>query len=207
MKTITFLLSAVLALCWLPSAAQTKYYQIPQTFYESGYTYQCDIVGLVFLYNKANKWTYEKMRYKATGKIVDFSRDKVLPVLVKDNWTRAKCAEIVTNAFSYEEALRVQQLPPVSITMYVNPATGKVDEVMFIFANFNAWATIPVSVFRKIEVGIKSQVWFTPTDTGKTFNYILTDYDGMPKPIAPASTTTSTTPSKPIKPTPPTNDY
>jgi hypothetical protein len=206
MKTITFLLSAVLALCWLPSAAQTKYYQTPQTFYESGYTYQCDIAGLVYLYNKANKWTYERVRYKSTGKIVDFSRDKVLPVLVKDNWTRAKFAEIVTNAFTYEEALRVQQSIPVSVTMCVNSTTGKVDEVMFNFANFEAWATIPVSVFRKIEVGIKSQIWFTPTDTGKTFNYIFRAYDGKPEPIAPASTTTSTTPSKPTKPTAPTNN-
>jgi glucan phosphorylase len=106
MKTRTFLLSAILALCWLPSAAQTKYYNTTKTFYESGYTYQADVEGKhVRLYNKANKWTYEPQRDKATGQTVNV--EPLLPVLADDYWTRPKCFDIVDRAFTYEQALRV----------------------------------------------------------------------------------------------------
>ena len=38
--------------------AQTNYYTTTKTFYESDYTYQCDVAAsrFVSLYNKSNKW-------------------------------------------------------------------------------------------------------------------------------------------------------
>ena len=38
--------------------AQTNYYTTTKTFYESGYTYQCDVrvSGFIALYNKSNTW-------------------------------------------------------------------------------------------------------------------------------------------------------
>jgi hypothetical protein len=194
-----------MALSCIFVSAQTKYYNATKTFYESGYTYQCDVKSkLVTLYNKANKWTYVEQLDKTTGEYADI--DRLLPVLVDDDWTLPKCREIVTNAFTYNEALRVQNTPTVTVAMCINSTTGKVEEVFFEFSSIDAFATIPVSVYRKIETDLKSQVWFTPTATGKTLNYIFRWFGGMPKPIAPASTTTSTTPSKPIKPTPPTKN-
>jgi hypothetical protein len=68
--------------------------------------------------------------------------------------------------------------------MYINSTTGKIEEVLFGFSSIGAFATIPVSVYRKIETDLKSQVWFTPTATGKTLNYIFRWFDGMPTPIA-----------------------
>ena len=44
-------------------SAQTNYYSQDKTFYEEGYTYQCDLTegaGLVNLYNKDSKYIYVK---------------------------------------------------------------------------------------------------------------------------------------------------
>ena len=61
----------------------------------------------------------------------------------------------------------------LTIAMYISPTTGKVMEVNFQFTTFNPAATIPLSVCRQIETNLKNNVWFTPTDYGKTLNYIF----------------------------------
>ena len=43
------------------------------------------------------------------------------------------------------------------ITMCINSDTGKVDEVEFSFMNFGTYATIPISVYRKIETDLKEK--------------------------------------------------
>lgn len=58
------------------------------------------------------------------------------------------------------------------ITMCINSDTGKVDEVEFSFINFGTYATIPISVYRKIETDLKEKVWYIPTEEGKKLNYI-----------------------------------
>ena len=51
----------------------------------------------------------------------------------------------------------------------VHAPDGKVD---FDFVTFNPFATIPVSVYRQIEIQLKEKVWFVPTEFGKGLNYI-----------------------------------
>ena len=41
--------------------------------------------------------------------------------------------------------------------MCINSDTGKVDEVEFSFMNFGTYATIPISVYRKIETDLKEK--------------------------------------------------
>ena len=153
--------------------AQNNYYIATKTFKESGYTYQCDVPSykLVTLYNKENKWTYVNQVYKDTGKPFIMPNEGI--ELVKDdNWTDAKCSSIVNAAFSSDEKLHVRGRELI-ISLVINSSTGKVDEVYFNFVNFGPYATIPVSVFRKIEVELKKNVWFNPTSEGKKLNYIL----------------------------------
>lgn len=53
MRTIFLLL--FISLFMVDLSAQTNYYSQDKTFYEEGYTYQCDVTegaGLVNLYNK-----------------------------------------------------------------------------------------------------------------------------------------------------------
>ncbi len=162
-------------------AAQTNYYTDTKTFNENGYIYQCDVTTSksVTLYNKTNKWIYIDQIIKNTGAIYIMPEAGV-QLLDRDNWTRAKRFEIVNNAFSASEKQRVKGRDFV-ISMYINPETGKVDEVDFAFVNFNPYATIPISVYRKIEVELKKGVWFTPTTEGKKLNYILYWWGQEPK--------------------------
>ena len=152
--------------------AQTNYYTSTKTFNESGYVYQCDVSAskMVTLYNKSNRWTYVEQIYTSTGKPfvmpmsgIDLTED--------DTWTRIKYHSIVKEAFTATEKQKVKERE-LFITLIINSSTGKVDEVYFEFGNFGPYATIPVSVFRKIEMELKKNIWFTPTAEGKKLNYI-----------------------------------
>ena len=162
-----------MAFCCIYTSAQTNYYTQTKTFYEDGYTYQCDLrgSGFVTLYNKENKWTHVEEIYKDTGKHfvmpeagIDLTED--------DTWTYDKCRSIVVEAFTTEQKLKVKGRE-IFITMFINTDTGKVDEVNFEFVTVGGYATIPVSVYRKIELKIKKNIWFTLTEEGRKLNYIF----------------------------------
>ena len=63
---------------------------------------------------------------------------------------------IVNSAFSASEKQRIKG-HDFNIIMYINSSTGKVDEVSFEFHKSDPFATIPVSVYRKIETEIKKK--------------------------------------------------
>lgn len=170
MKTITSILWMLF--CCIYTDAQTNYYTETKTFYEDGYTYQCDLrkSGFVTLYNKDNKWTYEDEIHKDTGETFVVP-DAGIDLTEDDTWTDEKCRTIVVEAFTTEQKLRVKGRD-VYIVMCINTDTGKVDEVNFEFVNFGGYATIPVSVYRKIELEIKKNIWFKLTDEGRKLNYI-----------------------------------
>lgn len=155
-------------------AAQTNYYENDKTFYENGYTYQCDVQEgskHVTLYNKSNSLTYVDQVNRNTGEAFSIA-ESYFEQFEDDSWTRPKCNSVVNNAFSSAEKQRVKG-SRFTIIMYINPNTGKVDEVKFQFVSFRPYATIPVSVFRKIETELKNNIWFIPTAEGKKRNYII----------------------------------
>lgn len=166
----------IIALCFslIGATAQTNYYATTKTFYETGYTYQCDVLasGMVTLYNKSNQLTYVDLVYKATGKYYSPEVWEYIDTFEDDTWTKQLCHSIVNNAFSANEKARVKG-KEFTITLYISPDTGKVIEVNFMFTTFNPYATIPVSVYRKIETELKSKIWFTITAEGKKLNYIM----------------------------------
>ncbi len=171
MKIILTLVS--LLFCANSIFAQTNYYTSTKRFNENGYSYQCDVDQSkgVTLYNKNNQWTNIDQIYKSSGK--KFIMDDDCPDVIEfDTWVDPKCESIVNNAFSAVEKLRVKG-HELFISMYVSPDTGKVIDVDFFFVTFDPYSTIPVSVYRKIEIDIKQNIWFVPTDEGKKLNYIL----------------------------------
>ena len=153
MKTIFFFIC--ISLCTTYIYAQTNYYAVTKTFNENGYTYQCDVAAskTVTLYNKSNKLLFTTQSYKNTGE------------------TFSQTDEGIVAAFSASEKQRVKGHELI-ITMCINSDTGKVDEVEFSFMNFGTYATIPISVYRKIETDLKEKVWYIPTEEGKKLNYI-----------------------------------
>ena len=171
MKTIIFFICTLF--CAISLYAQNYYYSTTKTFNESGYTYQCDVRGskMATIYNSSNKWIYTYPVYKNTGE--DFVQtDEGIDLLENDNWTNAKCESIVNDALSASEKQRVKG-DMLTIIMYINSSTGKVDEVSFEFHSRDPFATIPISVYRKIENEIKKNIWFTLTAEGKSLNYIF----------------------------------
>ena len=192
MKTTTLFILALLYTINCP--AQTHYYLEPKTFQEEGYTYQCDIKAwLVTLYNKDNKLTYEDNIDKRTGEV--FVPNGKGPHIAEETWSKPKCYSIVNQAFSPEEKARVAG-KEFTIALYINSQTGKIMEVDFNFIALerNPYTTIPVSVFRKIEVELKKNVWFTPSEEGKNMSYILlcwrqdpnvTIKNKLPQPLTP----------------------
>jgi len=152
--------------------AQTYYYNTTKTFNENGYTYQCDKAsyGIVTLYNKANQYTYAPYANKDGSPLGDLN--KLLPFIEPDNWTRQKCLSIVNNAFSAEEKKRVKGAK-VDVSMTIDTSTGKVIEVDFCFFYTNdPMGTIPVTTYRNIELALKSQIWFSLTNSGKKLKFI-----------------------------------
>lgn len=170
MKTMMILISTLFCVTYL--SAQSYYYDVTRTFHENGYTYQCDVSPskLVRLYNKENKLTYTKWVFKDTGKEPPFPYN--IDDAKDDRWTKRKCYSIVNNAFSTAEKQRTQG-EELDICMYIDSNTGKVIEVDFTFLASNPFATIPVSVYRKIELELKKNIWFTTTEEGKRMNYLV----------------------------------
>jgi hypothetical protein len=174
MKTrkLILLIAGLFYICG--ATAQTYYYNTTKTFYENGYTYQCDKPdwGLVTLYNKTNQYTYAHYVYKNGSPITDM---KILRgdvnLIADDNWTRQKCRTILNVAFSASEKQRVKG-KEFSVVMTIDTSTGNVIEVYFKFFYSNSFGTIPVSTYRKIELELKSNIWFTLTDTGKQLKFL-----------------------------------
>ncbi|WP_373801548.1 DUF5043 domain-containing protein [Bacteroides heparinolyticus] len=167
----TTIVSFMLFFCAVYTAAQTNYYTDTKTFQENGYTYQCDVsYGLVKLYNKENKLTYVRQIFKDTKEVPGFGFD--FDDVVEETWTKPKSLSIVNNAFTAEQKQRMGT-ECVGICMYISPETGKVVEVAFDFTTVSSFATIPLSVYRKIEVELKQQIWFTPTKDGKRLNHLM----------------------------------
>ena len=166
------ILSFVLVICAVYTTAQTNYYTETRLFQGDGYAYQCDVSSstVVTLYNKENKLTYVDQIFKDTKEIPGFKLGFV--DVVGDIWTRPKSFSIVNNAFTAEQKKRMKEFT-IGITMYISPETGKVIEVNFTFSKVHPFATIPVSVYRKIEVELKKQIRFTPTKEGKRLNYLM----------------------------------
>lgn len=154
--------------------AQTYYYDKTKTFTEDGYTYQCDIreSGMITLYKKGDKWIYAPQIVKSTGEIFQYEDDVPDIIETVDNNFIYTCKSIINNAFSYEEKKRVKE-DFFIFSMYVNTDSGKIEEVAFEFHQTNPCATIPVSVYRKMEVEMKQKLSFKVTEEGKKLNYIL----------------------------------
>ncbi|RHL01849.1 MULTISPECIES: DUF5043 domain-containing protein [Bacteroides] len=179
MRTLILAISTLFCVAYLH--AQTNYYATTKTFNQDGYIYQCDVraSGFVTLYNKSNKLINVYPVYKNTGESF-VQTEAGIKLLESDTWTRSKRFSIVNAAFSDSEKQMLKG-HDFYIIMYINSSTGRVDEVSFEFHKSDPFATIPVSVYRKIETEIKKDLWFTLTTEGKMLSYIFYCWAQEPK--------------------------
>ena len=170
MKTF---INLIVYLCYAACIyAQSSLYSETKQIQGDGYTYQCKVVGILAeLYNTNQQFVEQTQKNRRTGENSSI-KDSYTPKFERDTWTRPKCYSIVRNAFSEEEKQKLKG-EFLKISLYINPDTGKVTDVMFSFSKRGDFATIPIDVYRKIELELKKNIWFTPTEHGKQFNYIL----------------------------------
>ncbi len=102
--------------------------------------------GLVNLYNKDSKYIYVKLINRHTGEKKS-REEEFLNEFEEETWTKPKCRSIVNNAFSSDEKQRVKG-NKFAITMYIDPDTGKVADVEFIFLLISIH--MPLSLYRYI---------------------------------------------------------
>lgn len=162
---ITILLS-LYGLCISFAQNNTNYYLESKTFTREDYTYQCDVppYKLIKLYNKGNQLVYQDMTYKDSGNIFDG-----LAIEGPSDMYR-KMESIINGAFTEEEAATFNV--NLGITLYLNPQTGDVMEVCFDFLNQSPYSNIPVERYRDLELQLKSELKFTPSEIGRQLNFI-----------------------------------
>ena len=178
----TFITFIYLISCTLYLFAQPSYYTQTKTFTENDYIYQCDVreSGMVTLYKKGDKCIYTPQIIRSTGEHFIMYDDTPDIIETVNNDFIYTCKSIINKAFSSTEKQRVKGSKFV-LSMYINPDTGKIDEVAFEFFSIGSYATIPISVYRNIELGIKQKLSFKPTTEGKKLNYILYWIDVSPE--------------------------
>ena len=181
MKTKVKIFIIICALFTLAKvSAQTYYYNDDetlvktQTFVENGYTYESlsDFDSkITYLYNRLNSKTIAGQTCNDGSPLTEGIRFGNEKLIAKDAWTKEKCRSIVNDAFSGVEKQWLKDTG-LMVCMTIDTNTGKVVEVEFAFRSAKGFAAIPISVFRKIELDLKNNVWFTLTDAGKNLNFI-----------------------------------
>ena len=155
--------------------AQTRFYDVTRTFHESGFTYQADVLGgMVTLYNKnAGRFTTPRQTFR-DGRLISDDDRMIDDVEWETDFPMMNLAEqIVRNSLSAAERNRLRRGEYLGLRLIICSNTGNVKEVHFRFMRQSGYATIPVTTFRRMEVEIKSQVRFTPTDFGRNMNFIF----------------------------------
>ena len=157
--------------------AQTNLYPTTRTIQGNGFTFQADVRGSghVTLYNVTNRFTGTVPTFRDGSELTaEFWNSEGFPIADNSIEMDNRIATIVRNALSPSERTRViNGNGELGIVFRINPDTGRVMEVEFDFPAFCPFATIPVAVYRTIEVNLINQIQFTPTAKGRRMNYIF----------------------------------
>ena len=79
---------------------------------------------------------------------------------------------IVVSTFSPDEKRRTKN-DFFILALYANSETGVIENVDFEFVKSDPYATASVSVYRKVEVGIKQKLRLVLTAEGRKLNYLF----------------------------------
>ena len=174
-KILTIMLACTL-LC-ATASAQTFFYNVSRTFQESGFTYRADVRGnMVVLFNANNRHDFHRIQTFRDGSplTVEFRRDLASPVTPCTSTVIPIVNNIVRNALTPAERQRMGN-NHLMVYVYVNQEATTPQpptEVKFGFHNSSPFATLPVSVYRQIELELKRQVRYAPTARGRMTNFV-----------------------------------
>ena len=153
------------------------------TLYMGDYAYVCDtLMNLgIYYYNLDNHPGRGDVRYK-TGEprhLEEILADKVKHVVISDA-IHELMHSIVDNAFSKEQAALLEG-KKFSIVLNISSSDGTITDVYFKCWATDGYKSVPIEVFREIEVRLKNEVQFTLTEEGKKMNYCFLAWSQCPK--------------------------
>lgn len=164
-----------------------NYYRKDTVYVMNGYRYRCNgTKGMVKLYNAdyQNFWEEKTQVYKETGKFFDSKFGKYNPII--NNYSmNQKVLDIIDNAFTKEFVECLKNHERLTVTLFLNSETGRVEEVSFWFIPVSAYASLPISTYRNIELQLIDEISYTPSAIGKQLNYIMLSL--MRKPLGKSS--------------------
>jgi hypothetical protein len=176
-KSILIIISCLLLASGVSGQAvnpNVSYYTIAKVIEGDGFKYRCDIdeSERVTLYNANDKFTYTRLVNKDGSPIEAGARDGSIDLIEEETWSRSRSLGIVDSAFPARERAWVKG-ELLLVTMIIDSSTGKVIEVNFEFLKNTPFQQVPLSVFRKIELDLKREIWFNMTPAGKKLNYCM----------------------------------
>ena len=156
------------------AVAQTRFYDAIRTFHENGFTYQANVspAGYVTLFNKAGGRFINTRQTFRDGRLIS-EEDREISDVTSQTFTSHLARRIVRDAFSAIERSRIRRGDTLSTVLIICSNTGNIKEVHFRFPRNSSYATIPVSTYRRIELELKRQLRFTPSDFGRNMNFIF----------------------------------
>lgn len=137
-----------------------------------GYTYYIDKIGDIatYLYNANNRAWSAEMTYASGEPLPAEIPTKGQKSLNVTTIQRQTLSNIVDNSFSAEQIEKFDD-EEIFISLHISPITGHVTDVYFMFLKSEYATALPVSIYREIELAIKSSFCFEVTDFGKNLNY------------------------------------
>ena len=184
MKTTIFYVALLFA-CVTTSQAQTNYYKEDKIFKEEGYEYLCDVLEgarYVTLCNKADKYSQDDVVYKSTGEPFSspmWQGKRGLFVIEPAPTMLNEARQVVGSAFTVDEVKKFNG-HNLSIILFIDSDKGNVVGVHFNFLNIQEYANVPVSKYREIELALKENIHFTPTELGRQLKVIMIGWSQRP---------------------------
>ena len=170
MKALYFI--CCLFICNL-SFAQTKVYNASKEIKGTDYTYLCEVRNGVFVTLKNKKCVFRGLQ-----QISNVSKSEVeekdVPFLKNDDASHAQvltvCNEVLGQFFTTKMDKKHN---PLVLNLFISSETGRITDVYFCFATVQKCGEIPPEVYRDLELKLKKDVLFEPTEEGKKVNYIF----------------------------------
>lgn len=152
---------------------QTKFYTESTEFKGTDYTYLCEVRNGVFVTLKNKKCVFRGLQ-----QISNVSKSEVeekdVPFLKNDDTSHAQvltvCDEVLGQFFTTEMDKKHN---PLVLNLFISSETGRITDVYFCFATVQKCGGIPPEVYRDLELKLKEDVLFEPTEEGTKVNYIF----------------------------------
>ena len=144
------------------------------TVYMETYAYVCDTVAvfnMVNIYNSSNHPGRGDVKYKTGEPLADLYGFDAEHVLIPTELNN-KMGAIVDNAFSEEQAASLNG-EEFWVILNISSSTGEITDIYFSYDLMvsSRYRSIPISVFRAIELQLKEQIVFELTEEGRRLNY------------------------------------